>query len=123
MRRARKRWGDFWVQARGWGWPQPNLLILLIIVAAPAGAAPARIDLVPFGRVVRFAGNTPETLEASTLMRSPEGWTAGKDVEGKYLIGLTWDEPRDVAEIELEFRDTFPDRDRLQVQYFYKNWP
>lgn len=123
MRRARKRWGDFWVRGRGWDWPQPNLLILLIIVATRAGAAPARIDLVPFGRVVLFAGNTPETLEASTLMRSPEGWTAGKDVEGKYLIGLTWDEPRDVAEIELEFQDAFPDRDRLQIQYFYKNWP
>ena len=78
---------------------------------------------MPFGRVVRFEGNSPETFEARTLERGPDGWQAWKDDHGEYSLGLTWDEPRDVAEIHLEFRDAFPQSDRIRVEYFYKNWP
>ncbi len=95
-----------------------SALLLLTIVIAPA--APDRIDLVPFGRVVRFEGDSPEKFDARTLERGPVGWSAWKSAEGEYLIGLTWDEPRDVAEIGLEFREPFPGRDRIRVAVFFQ---
>ena len=78
---------------------------------------------MPFGRVVRFEGDSPEALEARALARAPEGWRAYQDALGEYVLGLTWDEPRDIAEISLEFHDAFAEGDRIRVEYFYKNWP
>ena len=99
------------------------LLALLGALAATSLSAQSRMDLMPFGRVVRFDGNSPETLAASTLERDPDGWRAWRSDSGDYALGLTWDEPRDIAEIGLAFHDAFPGRDRIRVQYFFKNWP
>ena len=97
--------------------------MLLLLCALSALAAPIRVDLVPFGRVVRYAGDSPETFEAHTLERGRDGWQACKGADGEYMIGLMWDEPRDMAEVGLDFRDVFPGRDQIRVQYFFKNWP
>jgi hypothetical protein len=97
--------------------------LLLLLCAISALAAPIRVDLVPFGRVVCYEGDSPETFEAHTLERGRDGWQAFKGADGEYMIGLMWDEPRDVAEVGLDFRDAFPGRDRIRVQYFFKNWP
>ena len=103
---------------------KPSAVVALLgVFAATALAAQSRIDLMPFGRVVRFEGDSPETLEARTLARAPEGWRAYQDALGEYVLGLTWDEPRDIAEISLEFHDAFAEGDRIRVEYFYKNWP
>ena len=98
-------------------------LALLLALAATAWSAPPQIDLMQFGRVAHFEGNSPETFEARSLERGADGWQAWKDDHGEYCVGLTWDEPRDVAEIHLEFRDAFPQADRIRVEYFYKHWP
>jgi hypothetical protein len=98
-------------------------LVLLGALAAASMSATQQIDLMPFGRVVQFEGNSPETLEARTLKRGADGWQAWKDERGEYNLGLTWDEPRDVAEICLEYHDAFAQGDRIRVEYFYKNWP
>ena len=103
---------------------RPSAVVALLgVLAVTALAAQSQIDLMPFGRVVRFEGNSPETLEARTLERGPDGWGAYKDALGEYALGLTWDEPRDIAEISLEFHDAFSQGDRIRVEYFYKNWP
>ena len=99
------------------------LALLGALIIAPPLAAQTRIDLMPFGRVVRFEGNSPETLEARRLERGLDGWKAWKSDCGEYFLGLTWDEPRDIAEISLEFHDAFSESDRIRVEYFYKNWP
>jgi len=99
------------------------VLALLGALAATSLSAQSRMDLMPFGRVVRFDGNSPETLEARTLERGPDGWRAWRTDFGEYALGLTWDEPRDIAEIGLEFHDAFSECDRIRVEYFHKNWP
>ncbi len=86
-------------------------------------AADRSINLADFARVVRYAGDTPETLAAQQLERGEDGWRVWEGDDGQSMIGLEWDEPRDVAEVEIEFRHAIADREQIVVQYFQRHWP
>ncbi len=36
--------------------------------------------------------------------RMPTNWDAVRDEDGQYSIGIEWDAPRDVCEVNIEFR-------------------
>lgn len=82
-----------------------------------------RIDLAEFARVVQYTGETPEALDVRELERGVDGWTAWKGDDGQYMIGLEWDEPRDLAEVAIEFRHAVADREQIRVQYWQHHWP
>lgn len=82
-----------------------------------------RIDLAEFARVVEYSGDKPESLEARELERGTDGWTAWKGEDGQYMIGIEWDEPRDIAEANIEFRHAVANRDQIRVQYWQHHWP
>ncbi len=97
----------------------------MMTIAMALGAAPIeeRINLAEFARVVQYIGDTPETLEVHRLERGEDGWDAWKGADGQYMIGLEWDEPRDVAEANVEFRHAIANREKLEVEYFHEHWP
>jgi hypothetical protein len=100
-----------------------SALLLFSTFSSTLPAASIRVDLVPFGRVVRYEGDSPETFEVHTVERGPDGWRAWKGENGNYMLGLEWDEPRDVAEVTLEFSAAFHNCDRIRVQYVKQHWP
>ncbi|UCD27916.1 MAG: hypothetical protein JSV03_12535, partial [Planctomycetota bacterium] len=100
-----------------------SIVAILMFVAAEVSAAPEPINLVDFARVVEYSGETPETFEARELIRGTDGWDAWQGEEGQYMIGVEWDEPRDVAEVNIEFRHAIADRYKIRVQYFRTGWP
>ncbi|HOB74349.1 MAG TPA: hypothetical protein PKG54_07475 [Phycisphaerae bacterium] len=91
--------------------------VILMILIGGAGAD-GRIDLAEFGRVVEYLGDSPETLEVRSLERGVDGWTAWRGPDGQFMIGLEFDEPRDLQEVGIEFRHAIADRHLVQVQYF-----
>lgn len=99
------------------------LCLLCLAASAGAGLDDGRIDLGEFARVVEYVGTTPETLQVKTLERGVDGWTAWKGPDGQYMIGLEFDEPRDIAETCVEFRHAIAERQLIQVQYFRQHWP
>lgn len=100
---------------------------LIPAVARSGGVALAGIgeavNLADFARVVEFTGHSPETLQVHELEHASEGWAPWQGDDGQYMIGLEWDEPRDVCLVEIEFRHAISDRDKIQVQYFQNHWP
>lgn len=86
-----------------------------------------RINLVDFARVVHYQGNTPQTLQVQALERGPDGWEAWTITEGphagQYAIGVEWDEPRDIAVVNIEFRHAIAGRHEIRAQYFHNHWP
>jgi len=82
-----------------------------------------RINLVDFARVVRFTGDSPHSLEVHEIERGSDGWGVWTAENGQSMIGVEWDEPRDLAEVEIEFRHAIADRDQIRVQYFQNHWP
>ncbi|GMU20607.1 MAG: hypothetical protein AMXMBFR13_07040 [Phycisphaerae bacterium] len=84
----------------------------------PDYSNPDRINLAEFARVVEFTGDSPDTLEAETLERGPDGWMAWKGPGGEYMMGLEFDAPRDIAEVNIEFRHAIADRDLIKMQYY-----
>jgi len=99
-----------------------NTLVVLAVAAGMA-AADKRIDLAEFARAVEYTGDKAETLQARELDRGVDGWTAWKGEDGQYMIGLEWDEPRDIAEACIEFRHAVANRETIQVQYWQHHWP
>lgn len=99
-----------------------TVLALSSVCLAAAPKNP-RIDLATFARVVRYEGNSPETLQVRELQRGVDGWTAWKGEDGQYMIGVEWDEPRDLAEVNIEFRHAIADREQIRVQYWRHHWP
>lgn len=100
------------------------LTILFLCHDSAGGAAPSkRIDLADFGRVVRYSGRTPDTFEVRSIERDEEGWKAWRGEDNQYMIGLEWDEPRDIAEVNIEFGRAIAHRDAIHLQYFKGSWP
>lgn len=89
-------------------------------LAAPAWAAGSeRIDLVEFGRVVELPEEPDRvTTEADELVRGTDGWEAVLSDDGQYTIGVEWEEPREVAEVNIEFRHAIANREQIKVQYW-----
>ncbi len=86
-----------------------------IAVAAP----PGRINLVEFGRVVELSDQPARvTTTQDELARGSDGWDAVKGPGGDYSIAVEWDEPRDIAEVNIEFRHAIAHREQLRVQYW-----
>ncbi|MDM8004675.1 MAG: hypothetical protein QUV05_00780 [Phycisphaerae bacterium] len=99
-----------------------NAMFVLTMMAGMA-VADKRIDLGEFARAVEYTGDKPETLEVRELDRGIDGWTAWKGEDGQYMIGMEWDEPRDIAETCIEFRHAVANRETIQVQYWQHHWP
>jgi len=96
---------------------------VLVAVTAASLAADDRINLADFARVVRYEGRSPETLEVRAIEQGPDGWPAWQGEDGQYMIGVEWDEPREVAEVNIEFRHAIANREEIQVQYWQDHWP
>jgi hypothetical protein len=99
-----------------------NALIVLAAVMA-MNTTDDRIDLAEFARVVQYSGDKPENIEARELERGVDGWSAWLGPDGQYMIGVEWDEPRDLAEVNIEFRHAVANRDQIKVQYWQNHWP
>jgi len=84
--------------------------------AAPPTAR--RIDLAEFATAVRFEGESPAMITAAALERGVDGWEVYTLPDGTRAIGLEWDNPRDLAEVNIEFRHAIAHRDRIRVQYW-----
>jgi len=92
-------------------------------VLVSGAATDQRINLADFARVVKFAGDTPATLETHELESGADGWPVWTGEDGQSMIGLEWDSPRDLAEVEIEFRHAIADREQIRVQYFLPHMP
>lgn len=110
------------VRIAGWAWVT-GWMAGLAVPAAFAGSRDTRINLADFARVVEFTGDSPDVLEARELHRGPDGWAVWTGDGGQAMIGLEWDEPRDIVETNIEFRHAIAERDLIQVQYFARNGP
>lgn len=84
-----------------------------------AAAATSRIDLTESGRVVEML-ETPasQSLPSPELIRGTDGWEAIRSEDGQYTIGVEWDEPREIAEVNIEFRHAIANREQIRVQYW-----
>lgn len=93
----------------------------LLAVTLPCWGAGSsgRVNLVEFGRVVELPDEPAEpTTEADELSRGVEGWEAIRGRNGVYSIGVEWDEPRELAEVNIEFRHAIAHRDKIRVEYW-----
>lgn len=100
-----------------------SLTCLLLATTLVPSATDQRINLADFGRVVKFVGDTPTTMEADEIESGSDGWPVWKGEDDESMMGLEWDEPRDVAEVEIEFRHAIAGRDLIRVQYFLNESP
>lgn len=98
-------------------------LLWAAVLVATATATDQRINLADFARVVKFVNDTPSTLDILDLESGADGWPVWIGEDGQSMIGLEWDEPRDIAEVEIEFRHAIADRDQIRVQYFFSGNP
>ncbi|HOA72722.1 MAG TPA: hypothetical protein PL151_14035 [Phycisphaerae bacterium] len=100
------------------GWSATTAASLL--AACSGWAAPdKRVDLVEFGRVVAMPDEPKAvTTAADELVRGTNGWDAVRGDDGVYTIGVEWDEPRELAEVNIEFRHAIADREQIKVQYW-----
>ncbi len=96
---------------------------MVLMAAAGLMGLDKRIDLGEWARAVQYTGDKPETLEVRELDRGEDGWTAWKGEDGQYMIGMEWDEPRDIAEACIEFRHAVANREQIRVQYWQHHWP
>ena len=102
---------------------------LVLIALVSLGAAKVeRIDLMDFAQVVRFSDDAAMT--AKPLDRGSDGWEAysapaepGQAASNIYMIGVEWNAPRDLAEVNIEFRHAIANREKIQVQYYQEGWP
>lgn len=93
----------------------------LFAVTLPCwGAGPSRrVNLVEFGRVVELPDEPAQpTSEADELSRGVEGWEAIRARNGVYTIGVEWDEPRELAEVNIEFRHAIANREKIRAEYW-----
>jgi hypothetical protein len=97
-------------------------VIAIAVLLYPA-AADQQINLADFGRVVKFDGDSPATFEVRELESGVDGWPVWTGPDGQSMIGVEWDQPRELAEVEIEFRHAIADRDRIRVQYFQPHPP
>src|SRR5512143_3268147 len=81
-----------------------SLLCALVLAVLMPAATDQRINLADFARVVKFVSDTPARLEVQELETGPDGWPVWTGEGGQSMIGIEWDEPRDIAEAEIEFR-------------------
>ncbi len=100
------------------------VLVLTLAAALPSAVAKERINLVDFGRVVELP-NVPSqpTTDEQALPQGPEGWEPVLEPDGEYTIGVEWDEPRDISEVNIEFRHAIANREQIRVQYWKSQAP
>ena len=105
-------------------WLVVSILVTTLLVGrvVSAGVNDA-VNLADFARVVKYSGNSPETLQVHDIEHGSEGWTPWEGDDGQYMLGLEWDEPHDVCLVEIEFRHAISEREKIKVQYFQQNWP
>lgn len=100
------------------------LTVLSFILIGISGAgADDRINLAQYARIVEYSGDSPETIGAAELERGADGWEAWRGADGDYRIGIEWDEPRDITEVNIEFRHAIANREKIRVQYWQNHWP
>lgn len=92
-------------------------LCCVVLVLVPV-YADERIDLTEWARVVQFTGDTPQAFNIRELERGRDGWETWVDEDGQAAIGVEWDEPREIAEVAIEFRHAIADRDLVRVEYW-----
>ena len=93
-------------------------VVYMAVVVSP-GYSDDRINLVDSARVVEYTDDTPETIDLIELKRAENGWTAWKGPGDQYMIGVEWDEPRDITELNVEFRHAVAHRSDVKVQYWH----
>ena len=95
-----------------------NALFILMSMVAVGGTKTERVNLVDSGRVVQFSAKDNEIPEATPMERGLDGWTAYRGEDGQFMVGVAWEAPRDVAEVNIEFRHAIAHREKIKVQYF-----
>jgi hypothetical protein len=100
-----------------------NALIYLTPILAVWATKADRINLTDFGQVVQFSEPGNNIPKAAPLDRGTDGWEAYRAKDGQYMIGVEWDEPRDVAEANIEFRHAIANREKIKVQYYQYHKP
>ncbi len=85
--------------------------------------AGAPIDLAVFGAWRWWTGAERQDLQAHPLQPDDQGrlHPALDPTSGKWHLGLEWNEPRDIRQVEVAFEGEVPTE--LIVQYWQKNWP
>lgn len=95
------------------------VLVCSSVSVSSAWATKKRINLADFGKVVHFPDPAAlATTSPESLYRGTDGWVAIRDEEGQYTIGIEWDEPRDISEVNIEFRHAIADRKVIKAQYW-----
>lgn len=95
-----------------------SLVLTSLLISVAALSVENRVNLADFGRVVRFEGDSPRSLRSIAIERGPDGWQSWVDEEGVAWIGVEWDRPRVITEVEIEFRHAVADRQLIQVEFF-----
>ncbi len=76
----------------------------------------------PSGRLAEFGGGGVAASHARTpadeLIRGADGWSAVRGDGGQYTIGVEWDTPRELSEVNIEFRHAIANREEIKVQYW-----
>lgn len=99
-----------------------NFATLLLLIMGALPAKTLRIDLATDARVVRYA-NAARPRDGEALVRGTDGYDAWMGPDGQYMIALEWDKPRDLSEVNIEFRHAIANRAELRVQYWQEDWP
>lgn len=88
---------------------------LIVTLSAAVPAKVERINLVDSGRVVKYEGHSGPSRE---LDRGLDGWEAWVGDDRQYMIGIEWDTPRELREVNIEFRHAIANREQIRVQYW-----
>jgi len=89
------------------------------------------VNLVEFGEIKWWSGNEPNEIESHPIqpLKDKEGnfyWLPVAESRGSEThIGVEWNEPRDVYNLEVIYKDAefIPKSDSVKVQYWQCNWP
>ena len=89
------------------------------------------VNLVEFGKIKWWSGKYPNEIESHLIqpLKDEEGnsyWLpAAESRESESHIGVEWNEPRNVYNLEVIYKEDefIPKPDSVKVQYWQCNWP
>lgn len=80
-------------------------------------------NLVEFGEVKYWQGETPEELKSFKLEKVNDSyWIPKTSDDGFSHLGVEWEEPRKIYSIKVRYKDPV-DPNKISVQYWQYNWP
>lgn len=88
---------------------------LAVMTSSPRAVAgeTAHLNLAEFGRLMAWKSLDDTPVELRAINGVPDGARG---------LGVIWDDPRDVQQIRIRFKDGTPPDD-LRVEYWFSTWP